>query len=141
VSVPEPVRAKVRAQAGDRCGYCLSPQRYVLGQLEIEHIVPTAVGGADNEGNLWLSCRMCNLFKGAKTHARDPHTGRRVRLFNPRRQRWSQHFVWGADGTEVRGLTPTGRATVAALQLNNMIALVVRAEWVSAGWHPPSDLT
>lgn len=40
--VSEEVRLRVRAQAGDRCGYCLSPQRLVLGWLEIEHILPTA---------------------------------------------------------------------------------------------------
>jgi hypothetical protein len=34
------LRGRVRAAAGDRCGYCLSPQRLVLGQLEIEHLLP-----------------------------------------------------------------------------------------------------
>ena len=43
--VPADVRARVRAEAGDRCGYCRSHQRYVLGLLEIEHIIPTARGG------------------------------------------------------------------------------------------------
>src|SRR5262249_54784110 len=57
--VPAEVRARVRAQAGDRCGYCLSPQWLVYCALEIEHIVPTAHGGTDEEENLWLACRMC----------------------------------------------------------------------------------
>ena len=55
---PAEVRARVRAEAGERCGYCLSPQRLVLGWLEIEHIIPTARGGADAEDNLWLACRL-----------------------------------------------------------------------------------
>jgi hypothetical protein len=37
--VPEAVQARVRAQAGHRCGYCLSRQQLVLGLLEIEHII------------------------------------------------------------------------------------------------------
>jgi hypothetical protein len=134
------VRSRVRAHAGERCGYCLSPQRLVLGWLEIEHIVPTALGGSDDESNLWLACRMCNNFKGTQTNARDPITGRRVSLFNPRGQRWSRHFVWSPDGTRILGKTRCGRATVVGLRLNNVVAAMVRSEWVHAGWHPPTDL-
>jgi hypothetical protein len=82
---------------------------------------------------------MCNNAKRAQTHAVDPSTGRRVRLFNPRLQRWSRHFAWSDDGTQVIGRTPTGRASVVAIQLNNLIAVLVRRSWVSAGWHPPHD--
>ncbi len=39
-----------------RCSYCLSQQKYVLGVLEIEHIIPKAKGGGDEEENLWLAC-------------------------------------------------------------------------------------
>jgi 5-methylcytosine-specific restriction endonuclease McrA len=86
VAISESLRARVRQQAGDRCGYCRSPQRYILGTLEIDHIVPVARGGSDDEDNLWLACRLFNAFKGTQTHGVDPATGRRVRLFNPRRQ-------------------------------------------------------
>jgi hypothetical protein len=131
------VRRRVRAHAGDRCGYCLSPQRLVLGWLEVEHIIPSARGGSDDEVNLWLSCRMCNGYKGAQADGLDPETGLRVLLFDPRRQRWADHFVWNEEGTQIIGRTACGRATVVALQLNNVIAVMVRREWVSAGWHPP----
>ncbi len=138
-SIAAEVRARVRAQAGDRCGYCRSPQRLVLGWLEIEHIIPTAAGGSDEEENLWLGCRLCNNYKGVQTEAIDPETGQRVRLFDPRRERWADHFAWSDDGTRVLGRTPCGRATVIALQLNNLIAVMVRTEWVAAGWHPPRE--
>jgi hypothetical protein len=39
--IPDSVVARVRETAGNRCGYCLAPQSYVLQVLEIEHIVPT----------------------------------------------------------------------------------------------------
>jgi hypothetical protein len=138
-TISEAIRARVRAAAGDRCGYCRSPQHLVLGPLEIEHTIPTARGGTDDEANLWLACRMCNNFKGTQTHAVDPLTGRRVQLYNPRKQRWSRHFHWSADGTQIIGRTASGRATVVALQLNNVIAVMVRRSWVSAGWHPPVE--
>jgi HNH endonuclease len=136
---PDARRARIRAQAGNRCGYCQSSQQYVLGLLEIDHIIPKASGGTDDEGNLWLACRMCNGYKGVQTHARDPVTGRRVRLFDHRRQRWSRHFLWSDDETRIIGRTACGRATVMAMQLNHMIAVMVRREWVAAGWHPPVD--
>jgi hypothetical protein len=82
---------------------------------------------------------MCNSFKGAQTHARDPVSGRRVRLFNPRRQRWSRHFAWSDVGEQIVGRTTCGRATVIALRLNNEIAMQVRRHWMTAGWHPPKE--
>ncbi len=133
------VRARVRAAARHRCGYCQSAQRYVLGMLEIDHLIPKARGGTDAEANLWLACRMCNSFKRTQTTVRDPLYGRRVRLFNPRRQRWARHFQWSEDGTRILGRTACGRATVLALQLNHVMAVMVRREWVAAGWHPPED--
>jgi hypothetical protein len=108
-------------------------------ELEIEHLLPAARGGTDAEDNLWLSCRSCNSFKGVQTHVRDPVTNRRVRLFNPRRQKWSQHFRWSPDGIQIIGRTACGRATVIALRLNNIFAVTARREWVAAGWHPPQD--
>jgi hypothetical protein len=137
--IPEHVRERVRQQAGNRCGYCRSRQEHVLGFLEIEHILPKARGGSDDEENLWLACRLCNHFKAAQTRGRDPVTGRRVRLFNPRKQRWSRHFRWGDAGLYIRGRTACGRATVLALNLNNLIATTVRSKWIEAGWHPPKE--
>jgi hypothetical protein len=107
--------------------------------LEIDHIIPKARGGTDAEANLWLACRMCNSFKRTQITARDPLSGRHVRLFNPRRQRWARHFAWSEDGTRILGRTACGRATVIALQLNHVMAVMVRREWVAAGWHPPED--
>ena len=133
------LREKIRVQAGHRCGYCLAPQQLVLWALEIDHIIPVAEGGSDDEENLWLACRACNNAKSTKTEALDPLTGRRVPLFNPRKQVWQEQFRWSASGVEIIGLTPSGRATVSALDLNNVISAMVRRNWVSAGWHPPKE--
>jgi hypothetical protein len=107
--------------------------------MEYEHLSPLALGGKTVEENLWLSCRRCNEFKGTQTQAVDPETLEVVLLFTPRAQRWEEHFQWNEDGTEIIGLTPTGRATVGALKLNNPVIVVTRRLWVSAGWWPPSD--
>jgi len=56
--IGEALRDKIRTQADNQCGYCRSLQKYVLGVLEIEHIIPKAKGGTDEEENLWLACRL-----------------------------------------------------------------------------------
>ncbi|MBI3971436.1 MAG: HNH endonuclease [Chloroflexi bacterium] len=131
---------RVRAAARDRCGYCLSPQHLVMARLQIEHIVPIAKGGSDEEVNLWLACPICNGHKSDKTGAPDPETGQPALLFNPRTQVWSEHFQWVDGGLRIAGKTPIGRATVAALYLgDDPDAIEVRSYWVLAGWHPPKS--
>ena len=109
-----------------------------LAFWKLSTLSPKAAGGSDDEANLWLACRLCNSYKGAQTQAKDPITNRFVKLFNPRQQQWARHFAWKEDGAYIVGLTSTGRATVAALQLNNPYAVTVRQAWISAGWHPPT---
>jgi len=55
---------RVREAARHRCGYCLSPQRLVMARLEVEHVIPKARGGTDDDSNLWLSCPLCNRHEG-----------------------------------------------------------------------------
>jgi hypothetical protein len=104
--------------AGHRCGYCRTPESIAGFRLSIEHIIPEAKGGRTVEGNLCLACHSCNEFKGTRVLVRDPATGKRVRLWNPRRQQWPDHFSWSEEGTEILGLTPCGRATIDGLHLN-----------------------
>jgi len=140
VYIPAEVDRRVRSDARNRCGYCLSPQYLVMARLEIEHIIPLSKGGSSDEFNLWLACPLCNRYKGDKTTAIDPETGQVVPLFHPRIQVWAEHFCWSKDGLRIIGQTPTGRATVAALHLSDdPDALQVRSYWVLAGWHPPED--
>ncbi len=135
--IAEKLKRKIRSQAQNRCGYCLLPQSLNPGQFEIEHILPTAKGGTDDEENLWLSCRLCNGYKGVQTEAIDPKTGKKVLLFNPRAQKWNEQFKWNDE--KIVGKTACGRATIQALKLNNEIILPVRKKWITAGWFPPTD--
>ena len=138
--IPAELARRIRETAANRCGYCLSPQHLVMARLEIEHIIPVARGGTDDEANLWLACPLCNNHKSDKTAAVDPETGEMTPLFNPRAQQWSEHFRWSSDGIRIIGLTPVGRATVIALHLSDdPDALEVRSYWVIAGWHPPNQ--
>jgi hypothetical protein len=107
--------------------------------MEVEHMIPTALGGQTVEENLWLSCRRCNASKGSRTHVPDPVTQTEVPLFNPRTQSWSEHFAWSQEGTSIVGKTPTGRATLEAFGMNDPLIVTARALWVKGGWWPPDD--
>jgi hypothetical protein len=109
--------------------------------MEIDHLVPESLGGLTEESNLWLACSLCNDHKSNRIAFDDPETGMAVRLFDPRRQIWSDHFRWSDEGDIIVGLTATGRATVTALQLNRHDLVQSRRLWVTAGWHPPKDCT
>ena len=105
----------------------------------LDHIVPVAIGGEHDRNNLAAACYRCNEFKGSKTHALDTASGEVVRLYNPRTQRWHDHFAWANGGSHIIGLTPTGRATVVALRLNNEYLVEARLLWIARDWHPPID--
>jgi hypothetical protein len=79
------------------------------------------------------------LFDPHRVEASDPLTGEIVPLFHPRQQQWGEHFAWSPEGDRILGLTPTGRATVAALHLNRDKLVEARQTWVAVGLHPPKD--
>jgi len=137
--IPAAVCGRVETAARFRCGYCLTSQLVGGPLLEIEHIVPEARGGTSDERNLWLACPLCNGHKADRIDAPDPVTGAVVTLFNPRQERWLDHFEWAEDGAIIVGRTATGRATVLALQMNDPMIVAARRLWIIAGWHPPRD--
>jgi len=53
--------AEVAHRAGHRCDYCRAPEFIFNLPFEVEHIVPTSREGRDDESNLALACRACNL--------------------------------------------------------------------------------
>lgn len=66
--------------------------------------------------------------------------GEAVLLFNPRTQKWSEHFTWSLDAIKVEGMTAIGRATVIALRMNNPVVVAARYRWAINGWHPPENV-
>ena len=133
------VRRQVIEDTGSSCGYCLSEEVLMGVSLTFEHIIPIASGGLTTRENLWRSCRPCNEIKAARTHANDPESGEFVPLFNPRLERWTDHFQWTENYTQIIGVTATGRATVAVLQLNRSLLIKARMRWRMMGWLPITE--
>lgn len=130
----------VAERAKGCCEYCRSQVRFAIQSFSVEHIIPTSQGGKNTLDNLALSCQGCNNHKYKKTEGRDPISGDTVSLYNPRKQRWDSHFAWNDGFTLVIGLTPIGRASVEALQLNREGVVNLRRILYAMGEHPPAEL-
>lgn len=133
--IPASLRRLVIQRAANRCEYCGLSQTGQAATFHIDHIVPVVVGGATTADNLALACVSCSLRKAARQSAVDPESGAEHPIFNPRLQTWALHFRW--DDVRVEGLTPTGRATVAALRMNRAVILAIRVEEKYFNRHPP----
>jgi 5-methylcytosine-specific restriction endonuclease McrA len=121
----ERVKRQIRTRAGNRGEYCQTHQNdSPLAALHVEHIIPRKHGGSNGLDNLALACIDCNLHKGPNLTGIDPDTGRVMSLFNPRRDRWDDHFRW--SGVFIVGQTPMGRATVRVLCMNSDDHLALR---------------
>lgn len=139
VYIPTATREFVSNRAKRQCEYCQTQERVMGMPLEIEHIIPTILGGNSDEGNLCLACPFCNRHKGIRIDAVDEQTGDNVSLFHPRQQDWHTHFYWEEGGLYLVGRTPTGRVTIATLQMNNPFVVRSRHIWIESGWHPPHN--
>jgi HNH endonuclease len=116
----------VRRRAENRCEYCLLPQEYSRLTYHIEHIVAIQHGGSGTTDNLALACQRCNRHKGPNLSGIDPVGGEVVPLFHPRRDRWSEHFLF--RGALIEGITPIGRATERVLAMNGARRVDLRSK-------------
>lgn len=128
------LRREVRARAGDRCEYCLMKETLLVWGCEVDHIVSRKHGGATESSNLALSCARCNRAKGTDIGSVHPESEELVRLFNPRRDQWNEHFR--LDGVRIVGLTLIGQVTVSLLQFNQDERLIERELLLKAGQYP-----
>lgn len=125
------LRRSVEESARYCCEYCGLPQTFAAHRHEPDHIVPVQHGGITDIANLALACLRCNRYKGPNVGSFDPVTGQLTAFFNPRSQRWSDHFRW--HGAEIVPLTPEARVTVKILRLNDTDRVLERARLIELG--------
>jgi hypothetical protein len=128
------LRRETRARAGGRCEYCLMAEALLVWGCEVDHIISRKHGGTSEPSNLALSCARCNRAKGTDIGSVHPESEELVRLFNPRRDRWDEHFR--IDGPRIVGLTLIGQVTVSLLQFNQDERLLERDLLQRAGKYP-----
>lgn len=127
------IREKVRLRSRYLCEYCHANERRQCVEFTVDHINHH---GGDGLDNLALACFHCNRRKSDKTEVFDDSTGRSIRLFNPRGDRWRDHFAWSEDGILIVAKSFIGSATINFLDLNRPRILRIRAADISVGQHP-----
>lgn len=130
------IKEKVRLRSRYLCEYCHANERRQCVEFTIDHIYPD---GGDDLDNLALACFHCNRRKSDKTEVFDSSTGRYIRLFHPRVDKWRDHFEWSEDGILIIPKSPIGSATSDLLNLNRPRILRIREADVSVDRHPPLD--
>jgi hypothetical protein len=134
--VPSRLDTLVRQRAEELCEYCRLPQAMQEAMFHIDHIQPLSAGGPTTANNLALACVSCSLRKAARHRARDPSSKKVVRLFNPRVDSWPEHFRW-TRAWRIVGGTSIGRATAAALQMNQSRLVKIRQSLALLELFPP----
>lgn len=125
------LRRRVWNRAKGICEYCRLPQEYSSLPHEVDHIRAQKHSGKTDYQNTCLACANCNGAKGPNVAGFDPLTDELVPLFNPRIDKWSDHFDW--NGPVLSGLTPIGRVTIAVLRINDLDRVNHRQLLVAAG--------
>ncbi len=103
---------------------------------EVDHIISEKHGGGSTAENLAYACLACNRNKGSDISSIVPGTRELVRLFNPRTDRWADHFRLDMDGITIVPLTQIGEATSRILRFNDGERLLEREALRIMGRYP-----
>jgi HNH endonuclease len=126
---------RVRRRARYRCEYCQLPQSALPIRHQVDHIIAEQHEGGDEPSNLALACAHCNRHKGPNLSGLAPVTRELTRLYNPRQDRWREHFAW--QGAVLIGLTAVGRTTIQVLAINDREMVEARETLIAEGRFPP----
>ena len=130
------LRRRVVMRAERLCEYCLIHEDDTFYGCQIDHIISEKHGGQTHEDNLAYACPFCNRNKGSDIASLDPWTGDLVRLFNPRLDRWAEHFTLAEDGVTISPRTSIGETTARLLGVNDEARLVERRALRRLGRYP-----
>ena len=114
----------VSSRANFICEYCLIAEEDAYFRFQFEHIISRKHGGSSELENLAFACVFCNRYKGSDIASLKPGTNQLVRFYNPRTDRWSEHFQ--LKGILIEFVTEIGEATVRILQMNHSDQLLER---------------
>lgn len=94
------LRRIVESRAGNLCEYGLIHADDTFLGCQVDHIISEKHGGPTEAANTCYACTFCNRSKGADIGSIAPSTGEFTRFFNPRTDRWSDHFVLSGHAIE-----------------------------------------
>ena len=132
--IPDTLKNLVVTRAEYLCEYCLMHEDDAFLAYEIEHIISLKHGDLSDADNLAYACFFCNRHKGSDIASIAISTGKLLRFFNPRTDRWADHFQ--LSGALITPLTDTGEATVRIFGFNNDERILERETLITIGRYP-----
>jgi len=126
----------IAQRANHRCEYCQAPELIFNFPFEVEHIIPLSRQGENDEANLALACRSCNLRKGIRISGIVPGFNTEVSFFHPRHDKWSEHFQVDTQSGKIMGITSSGKVTIKYLEMNSGSQVAARQLWIRLGLFP-----
>ena len=124
------LRNAVASRANFRCEYCLIAESDTFYGCECDHIISIKHGGPSDVNNLAYACALCNRAKGSDIGSLST-SGEFTRFFNPRTDRWHEHFR--LDEPAIRPLTSIGEVTAQILGFNESMRTHEREEMMRFG--------
>ncbi|MBV9275399.1 MAG: HNH endonuclease [Verrucomicrobia bacterium] len=103
------LREIVEQRASRRCEYCRAPQPATGIRYHLEHVFPDSLGGTDDLDNLALACPTCNYYKSNHLLGLDEEGVAGRPLFNPRKDRWDEHFEFDLATLPTQGKDGPGQ--------------------------------
>ncbi|HEX6800655.1 MAG TPA: HNH endonuclease signature motif containing protein [Ktedonobacterales bacterium] len=136
--IPARLRRAVISRALQCCENCWTPDDAPLVAHEVDHVIAERHKGKTELANLAYACFRCNRLKGSDLSSIDPQTGTITRLYNPRTDRWIEHFRLLTDAAIV-AQSAIGRTTLDFLDMNDPELRGLRGVLMQQGrYAPPS---
>ncbi len=128
-AIPDKIREFVANRAGFSCEYCQIHSDDMFLSFEIDHIISIKHGGKNDIENLAFACPHCNQHKGTDFATIQKDTI--IRLFNPRKEIWKEHFE--SKNGEIISRTLIGEVSIKIFQLNKPDLIILRQILKEAG--------
>jgi hypothetical protein len=131
------LRRQVAARADNLCEYCLVHEQETAFGCAVDHVISLKHGGTSDIGNLAYACVFCNRFKGSDIGSIILETQEFTRFYNPRRDRWADHFQ--LTDAVLSPLTSIGQVTARILGFNDSDRLLERQLLIAQQKYPHPD--
>ena len=128
------LRRLVEDRADHLCEYCLIAADDTFLGCQVDHVISEKHGGPTDADNLALACVYCNRAKGSDVGSIDSRSGQFVRFFNPRKDRWNEHFSLAE--VQIQGVSDIGAVTARILEMNRSERILERQALQSVGRYP-----
>jgi hypothetical protein len=135
--ISEELRRRVATRAAHLRVYCLIHEEDAFYGCEVDHIISVKHGGPTEADNLAYACVFCNRQKGSDIGSILWTTGEFSRFFNPRIDRWREHFR--LEGTIIQPQTGIGEVTARILGFNHSDRLLERQTLTAVGRYPTAS--